>query len=118
MYLTFAEYAALGGMRDEQAYTRLEFAARKMIDACTYNRLEQDETPREAVKMLVFELIKRDMLGSLSGENIASASNDGLSVSLESGAEERARAAALINDYLANEVDAGGVPLLYCGSFA
>jgi hypothetical protein len=86
------------------------------VDAATFGRLRRDGAPREAVKMLVFELVERRLLGSLTGEEVTSASNDGLSATYEGGREKRAAAERLIREYLAEETDAAGTPLLYRGN--
>jgi hypothetical protein len=89
-----------------------------MIDSYTYGRLARDGEPRESVRRLAFELVERGLTGAPDGRDVVAASNDGLSVTCEGGGEKKRRAWALANDYLASEVDAAGVPLLYCGSFA
>ena len=57
MYLTYAEYTAMGGTISQAAYNRLEFKARKIIDQHTYGRLMALETQSESVKMAMFELV-------------------------------------------------------------
>jgi hypothetical protein len=88
-----------------------------MIDFHTCGRLARDAERREAARRLAFELIERGLLGALDGRNMTGASNDGLSVTYESGAAARgAEARRLVRDFLGGEVDARGVPLLYAGS--
>ena len=93
MYLTYAEYTALGGTLSEQSYTFYEFRAEAIIDWYTFNRLHgQTEFPDEVKKcmyMLINLLVDQDtaMGGDTSGAGggtpaqIASQSNDGVSVS-------------------------------------
>lgn len=113
MYLTFSDYIDMGGTLTEAAYTRLEYKARRLIDAYTFNRVKAlTETP-ESVKMLSFELI---CLGEQDeeGGQIASVGNDGLSISY-TAVDSKEQAESLIRSYLAGEVDAEGTPLLYKG---
>ena len=93
MYLTYAEYQAMGGTLDEQSYNRYEYRAESVIDWYTFNRLHGETSISERVKkcmyMLIDLLIAQDKAmggsgdGSSSGgaSQIASQSNDGVSVS-------------------------------------
>jgi len=113
VYLTFSDYIDMGGTLTEAAYTRLEYKARRLIDAYTLNRVKAlTETP-ESVKMLSFELI---CLGEQDeeGGQIASVGNDGLSISY-TAVDSKEQAESLIRSYLAGEVDADGTPLLFRG---
>lgn len=56
-YLTYNEYTALGGTLDQTPFNLLEFEARKRIDLRTQNRLENEETIPQEVKLCVFNLI-------------------------------------------------------------
>lgn len=59
MYLSFDEYADMGGtLEDETAFEQLEFEARSIIDWWTFNRLQNETTFPEAVKRCMFSLIK------------------------------------------------------------
>lgn len=58
MYLSFDEYADMGGtLEDETAFEQLEFEARTVIDWWTFNRLQNETTFPEAVKRCMFKLI-------------------------------------------------------------
>ena len=96
MYLTYAEYKAMGGTVDEALYTKYEYRAEAIINWYTFNRLAKDTEYPEAVKrcmfMLIDLLVERDgalsaSMGGGSGASggvmpqIASQSNDGVSVS-------------------------------------
>ena len=86
MYLTYQEYAGMDGGVDAAAFARLDAKAEKLVDRATHGRLKGEEPVRDAVKSCVFELIgelcreetAREMDG---GRELASMSNDGLSVS-------------------------------------
>ena len=57
-YLTRAEYIALGGSAmDEMPFNLLEFEARKQIDLNTQNRLVNQTTIPNEVKICVYNLI-------------------------------------------------------------
>lgn len=106
-------------------YTRLEFRARKEIDRATFNRLAVETTQRNAVRMLMFDLIslyqddaaRKDaaLTGAVSGW-----SNDGVSLNAKQAApltqeELDIQTSALIDDYLMNEKSIYGTALLYTG---
>ena len=125
MYLTHTEYLAYGGSVTVSAYPRLEFKARKAIDQKTFGRLKNETVISEPVKRLMFELV--NTIRNLDTEGIdyqplvASESNDGYSISFHSGSimtiEQKQKIISnMIDEYLADEVDSNGTPLLYCGA--
>jgi len=125
MYLLYSEYVAYGGNLSETAFNRLEFKARKAIDQKTFGRLVGATVINEPVKRLMFELI--NTIRNLDTEGIdyqpliASESNDGYSISFHSGSimtiEQKQKIISdMIDEYLADEVDSSGTPLLYCGA--
>ena len=84
-YLTHAEYILLGGTLEEMPFNILEFEARKQIDLRTQNRLKNEETQSQDVKLCVFHLIEKinsyaSTTKNASG-NITSESIDGYSIS-------------------------------------
>lgn len=115
---TFKEYGG-SGVSEEQ-YARYEMKARRLIDNMTRKRLAGETTVRECVKMCMYELIcamlAYEMQAGADGREIASVSNDGVSVSYVSGSGgiER-RFALIVRSWLDGESDANGVPLLYAG---
>lgn len=125
MYLLYSEYVAYGGNLSEAAFSRLEFKARKIIDQKTFGRLKNETVISEPVKRLMFELV--NTIRNLDTESIdyqplvASESNDGYSISFHSGSimtiELKQKIISnMIDEYLADEVDSSGTPLLYCGA--
>lgn len=84
-YLTYAEYQALGGTLQETPFNVLEFEARKQINIRTQNRLVNEETQTDEVKLCVFHLIEKinsySNASSNASGNIASESTDGYSIS-------------------------------------
>lgn len=91
MYLTYAEYQNMGGTLDEATFNDLEFEAESIINWYTFNRLKNDTTYPVEVKRLMKYLInlaasKQTVVGGSgsdtdSAKQIASQSNDGISVS-------------------------------------
>ena len=84
-YLTYAEYQALGGTLQETPFNVLEFEARKQINIRTQNRLVNEESQTDEVKLCVFHLIEKinsySNVSSNASGNIASESTDGYSIS-------------------------------------
>ena len=122
MYLTYEEYAEMGGTAAEAAYSRLEYMARKRIDRYTQNRVKAMEEVPEAVKRCMVELINAmnttDPTTAASNAPLSGFSNDGYS---ESYAEPMTAETlennlyALIRCLLSGEADDNGTPLLYLG---
>jgi hypothetical protein len=85
-YLTYAEYQSLGGSAiGEMPFNLLEFEARNQIDLRTHNRLVNETTIPQKVKICDFHLIEKikgyiDATNSIGG-NIASENTDGYLVS-------------------------------------
>lgn len=127
-YLDQAEYLEMGGTipeDDELRYQRLESRASHAIDRATHGRIKAEKPVRNAVKFCVYEMIERyasdEAMAGMSGREIASMSNDGVSVSYVSGASASGGSAFALRDtesiraWLMDEVDGNGTPLLYAG---
>lgn len=135
MYLTYAEYQAMGGTLDETTFNDLEFEAEALINWYTFNRLKQDTTFPVEIKRLMKYLINlmnakngaidssANGLTSGTGSNITSQSNDGVSISYNvMNASELAQsckqeAAEAVNKYLQGVVNEAGRVLLYRGVY-
>ena len=124
MYLTYEEYADMGGGVDAAAFARLEAKARQKIDSASHNRLKGELEVREAVKRCAFELIEeirreeacREMA---SGREIAAMDNDGLSLRFVQQSASNgfaAHRAQILRDWLGAERSSDGVRLLYAGT--
>ena len=116
----------MGGGVQENAFPRLEAKARARLDQITFGRLACEKAVRENVRFCMFDMINAieadESLGATAaGREVASMSNDGVSVSfVSSGSSGGAKAsysryAAIAKAWLANEVTSCGVPLLYAG---
>lgn len=138
MYLTYAEYQAMGGTLDETTFNEYEFEARAKIDWFTFNRLQADTVYNEAVKRCMYKLIKliQQMAeasaldgsgeGSSSGSTqagITSQSNDGVSISYNVlSAKDALESAGIqvencIRQYLNGVTNSLGRRLLYRGLY-
>ena len=124
MYLTYTEYTGMGGGAPESAFARLEAKARAYITAATFGRIAGEDPVRESVKFCTFDLIEAmnaaDHAAAIAaGREIASMSNDGMSVSCAtSGGSARTTSAgyaAVVRSWLSTETTADGTPLLYAG---
>lgn len=123
MYLTYAEYTAMGGTISQAAYNRLEFKARKIIDQHTYGRLMALETQSESVKMAMFELVglvqKSDVTSAdskqISSESVGDVSTSYAAVTIASFEQLKAESLDVIGSHLSDEKLEDGTPLLYMG---
>ena len=90
MYLTYEEYMGMGGSAHESAFPRLEAKARARLDLLTFGRIACENPVRENVRFCMFDMINaveadENLGATAAGREIASMSNDGVSVSFVSG---------------------------------
>ena len=123
-YLTFYEYGRMGGtITDTLVFERYLARAEAIINRMTHGRILNESPVRSSVKNAAFDLVSvvyADALNGADGREIASMSNDGMSVTYVQGASNPAAAMAqrysgIVRQYLDWEVDANGTPLLYAG---
>lgn len=122
MYIDLNYYLANGGTAmDDAAFNRNEFRARKIVDRLTQGRVKAMETVPEAVKRLMVEMVTLEATqgaAALENQPVTSFSNDGYS---ETYAQPMTAETVkgiemdLVVDYLADESDNQGTPLLYLG---
>ena len=120
IYLTYEEYSEVGGILDLTAFNRNIDRACGIIDNATHNRIECMKKPPEKVKPLCRDLL--EYLVQNNGVKIVtskSQSAGGVSES-ESYATKTADdmygdIQNMLYDYLGNETDDNGTPLLYRG---
>lgn len=123
MYIDIAYYKANGGKADmaDAAFARNEFRARKLVDKLTQGRVKNMAEPPEAVKRLMVELVSLESTqGAEIAENqpVTSFSNDGYSETYAeplTGERVKQIECDLISEYLSEETDANGTPLLWLG---
>lgn len=122
MYIDLTYYQANGGREmTEAAFSRSEFRARKLVDRLTQGRVKSMTKVPEAVKRLMVELVSlEESQGAelTQQQAVTSFSNDGYSETYAdplTGERVKEIECDLISEYLSDEVDDNGVPLLYLG---
>jgi hypothetical protein len=115
------EYLELGGVCDATAFNRYIDRACGIIDNATHNRIEcMAEVPQRA-KALCRDLVEylANDFGSSKQVSNHSQSAGGVSESesfvIRSTEERAGEVGDMVKDYLLNEVDDNGTPLLYRG---
>lgn len=114
-YLVYTDYTTMGGTLPEAAFDRYEYSAEKHIDRLTHGRVINDDPVRSAVENLAFEIVEYLSAAQNGGVAFANASNEGVSVSYVSQADQRIYIRELARDYLDQEETTDGIPLLYAG---
>ena len=119
--LTYEEYSNMGGVLDLTAFNRNIDRACGIIDNATHNRIEcMAEVPQRA-KALCRDLVEylANDFGSSKQISNHSQSAGGVSESesfvIRSIEERAGEIDDMVKDYLLNEVDDNGTPLLYRG---
>lgn len=124
MILDFDTYNDLGGaIQDETQYERYAMKADALIGRITHGRIQDESPARKSAQYAAFDVIEAmyaDAQSAPNGKEIASMSNDGVSVSYATGSgsaaqEHMNRYAGIARVYLETETDAHGTPLLYAG---
>lgn len=124
MYLTYDEYYDMGGaMTDEDAYARHAARADAIINRMTHGRIKDESPVRPCAMYAAFALIEAmhsDSIAASDGREIASMTNDGMSVTYTNGGssatiERNKRYAGIVREYLEYETDANGTLILYAG---
>ena len=126
MFLTYAEYAAMGGTIKESEFHAWERKASGYINLMTHNRIKDESPVRENVKYAAFDLIDLLVKESANTNNaetgLSSQRNDGVSVTYANwntvNRYWKNRRKELLAAYLGDEtvIIAGEmVPLLYGG---
>ena len=120
-YLTYEEYSNMGGVLDLTAFNRYIDRACSIIDNATHNRIEPMHGVPKKVKALCRDLIEylANDFGSSKQVSNHSQSAGGVSESesfvIRSIEERAGEIDDMVKDYLLNEVDDNGTPLLYRG---
>ena len=122
MYIDLTYYKENGGEEiSDAAFLRCAFRAEKIVDKFTFNRIKNIKETPEAVKRLLVELITLELTqGAAIKDNqaVSSFSNDGYAESVADPlTQERVKEIEknLIYEYLSEETDDIGTPLLYLG---
>jgi hypothetical protein len=123
MYLTYDDYVGMGGNIDVLDFNRHMARANATITRMTHGRILNESPVRESVKYAAYDLVNAiyaDAQAGANGREIASVSNDGVSISfvgenLSGAAAAAQRYAMIVRSYLEYESDANGTLLLYAG---
>ena len=123
MYIDLTFYWQNGGTADldDVAFSRFEFRARKLVDKLTQGRVKNMAQAPEAVKRLMVELVSLEATQGaelMQHQAVTSFSNDGYSETYAdplTGERVKEIECNLISEYLSEEVDDNGVPLLFLG---
>ena len=122
IYLTYDEYSAMGGICDLTAFNRNIDRACGVIDNATHNRIDDmSEVPQRA-KSLCRDLVEYLARNGTTENSVTSRSQSAGGVSeSESYATKNADdvygdVQNMLYDYLGNEKDDKGTPLLYKGA--
>ena len=122
MYIDIEYYKSNGGIdMTDAAFSRNEFRARKVVDRLTQGRLQNMAQVPEAVKRLMVELVSLEAnqgAEQMQHQAVASFSNDGYSETYAdplTGERVKEIESELVIEYLSEEVDDHGVPLLFLG---
>lgn len=122
MYIDRTYYKANGGTEmDDAAFSRNEYRARKIVDRLTQNRVTKMAQVPEAVQRLMVELVTLEATqgaAALDNQPVSSFSNDGYTETYAqplTAEMVKQLEMDLVVDYLAEETDDNGTPLLYLG---
>lgn len=122
MYIEIGYYLANSGTEmDNAAFSRNEYRARKIVDRLTQNRVTKMQKIPEAVQRLMVELVTLEATqgaAALENQPVSSFSNDGYSETYAqplTAEMVKQLEMDLVVDYLAEETDDNGTPLLYLG---
>ena len=122
MYIDRTYYKANGGTEmEDAAFSRNESRARKIVDRLTQNRVTKMAQVPEAVQRLMVELVTQEATqgaAALENQPVSSFSNDGYSETYAqplTAEMVKQLEMDLVVDYLAEETDDNGTPLLYLG---
>lgn len=121
-YLTYEEYTEIGGTLDLTAFKRNIDRACGIIDNATQKRVEDMKNVPQMAKVLCRELVEYFAANFGSSKQISNHNQSAGGVSesesyvIRSIEERAGEIDDMIKDYLLNEVDDTGTPLLYRGA--
>lgn len=124
-YLEYGEYLSLGGVCDLTAYQRNIDLACSVIDNATFNRVSKMESVPLRVKTCCRDLIEYYATNaSVNEKNVTSwlqsagTVSESVSYADVSDVEVESTVRRIIFEYLFNQVDDNGTPLLYKGAMS
>ena len=119
-YLTYTEYKEIGGTLEETAFIRNIDRACGIIDNATHNRIEcMAEVPQKAKALcrdLVEYLVENNTVKIVASKSqSAGGVSESESYATKTADDIYGDIQSIIYDYLGNETDDNGTPLLYRG---
>ena len=123
-YLTYEQYKEIGGALDLTAFNRFESRACGIIDNATHNRIEgMAEVPQRAKALcrdLVEYLARNDTteIAVTSRSQSAGGVSESESYATKTADDVYGDIQNIVYDYLGNEKDDKGTPLLYRGAMS
>ena len=123
IYLTYEEYSNIGGICDLTAFNRNIDRACGIIDNATHNRIECMTKIPQVAKALCRDLVEY----LVENNNVKTVTSKSQSAGGVSESESYATKTAddiygdiqnMVYDYLGNETDDNGTPLLYRGAMS
>ena len=119
-YLTYDEYSNMGGVLDLTAFNRNIDRACGVIDNATHNRIEcMAEVPQRAKALcrdLIEYLVENNGIKVLTGKSqSAGGVSESESYATKTADDVYGDIQNMLYDYLGNETDDNGTPLLYRG---
>ena len=119
-YLTYGEYAEMGGICDLTAFNRFESRVCGIIDNATHNRVEcMAEVPQRARALcrdLIEYLVENNGIKVLTSKSqSAGGVSESESYATKTADDVYGDIQNMLYDYLGNETDDNGTPLLYRG---
>lgn len=123
IYLTYDEYKAIGGTLEEAAFNHNIDRACGVIDNATHNRIDcMAEVPQRAKALcrdLVEYLVENNGVKIIKGKSqSAGGVSESESYEIKTADDVYGDIQNMLYDYLGNEKDGKGVPLLYRGALS
>ena len=120
IYLTYEQYKEIGGVHDLTAFNRNIDRACGIIDNATHNRIEcMAEVPQRAKALcrdLIEYLVENNGIKVLTGKSqSAGGVSESESYATKTADDIYGDIQNMLYDYLGNETDDNGTPLLYRG---
>ena len=114
MLISYEEYTENGGRLSKAAFNIYGYEAERRLVSETHGRLKMVTEP---ILRCIVRLTDIFAQSDVADKKVTTWSNDGVSQSVKevSAEEYAAKADAIIREYLSDEVDEKGVPLLYLG---
>lgn len=109
MYLSYEQYAKMGGKLPEQDYQMAERKARALLDYWTLGRIKRLEEIPEEVELAMFEVIERIGPAFDGNGGVSSFSNGVNTVSFDASADVRGELYDLVTAILPVELISAAV---------